>query len=159
MASFAHVVVGVAAARGLEQSRWLPWRGAATLGVVSVLADADVLAFRFGVPYSAPFGHRGATHSLLFAMLAGIAAAALLARGSRWPDPGGAHRGGHAQQPGPPRFCGRVDLVGATACMGSVAARRRTCSTSANRRLTVLQLTSRGTSCQTYGEGALARLR
>jgi inner membrane protein len=85
MASFAHVVVGVAAARGLEQSRWLPWRGAVTLSVVSVLADADVLAFRFGVPYSAPFGHRGATHSLLFAMLAGIAAAALLARGSRWP--------------------------------------------------------------------------
>jgi inner membrane protein len=36
-----------------------------------MLPDLDVLAFRFGIPYAAPFGHRGATHSLLFALVMG----------------------------------------------------------------------------------------
>lgn len=40
------------------------------LAVVSaILPDVDVLAFNFGIPYSHPFGHRGFTHSLVFAML------------------------------------------------------------------------------------------
>jgi inner membrane protein len=47
------------------------------LAALSLLADIDVLAFRLGIPYSAPFGHRGATHSLAFALFAGCAAAAL----------------------------------------------------------------------------------
>lgn len=33
----------------------------------SILPDIDVLAFNFGVPYQSPWGHRGFTHSLLFA--------------------------------------------------------------------------------------------
>jgi inner membrane protein len=36
---------------------------------LSLLPDVDVVAFRLGIPYSAPFGHRGATHSLPFAAL------------------------------------------------------------------------------------------
>jgi inner membrane protein len=83
MASIAHVVVGVAGARVLGQSRWLPWRAALTLGALAMLADVDALAFRLGIPYSAPFGHRGATHSLLFALLAGTAAGLFLAQGGR----------------------------------------------------------------------------
>lgn len=35
----------------------------------SILPDIDVLAFNFGVPYSHPFGHRGFTHSILFALI------------------------------------------------------------------------------------------
>jgi inner membrane protein len=35
--------------------------------VLSVVPDLDVLAFRFGVPYSAELGHRGFSHSLLVA--------------------------------------------------------------------------------------------
>ncbi len=39
-----------------------------TAGVVaSVLPDLDVVAFRFGIPYAAQFGHRGFSHSLTFA--------------------------------------------------------------------------------------------
>ncbi|BCU89761.1 metal-dependent hydrolase [Yersinia pseudotuberculosis] len=34
---------------------------------ISMLPDADVLAFKFGVAYGHAFGHRGFTHSLLFA--------------------------------------------------------------------------------------------
>jgi inner membrane protein len=36
--------------------------------VATLLPDADVAAFRYGIEYSHPFGHRGATHSLTFAL-------------------------------------------------------------------------------------------
>ena len=42
---------------------------------LSVLPDIDVLAFNFGIPYGARFGHRGFSHSLLCALLVGLAAA------------------------------------------------------------------------------------
>ena len=35
--------------------------------IVSILPDLDVVAFHLGFPYAHDFGHRGATHSLLFA--------------------------------------------------------------------------------------------
>jgi inner membrane protein len=47
---------------------------------LSVLPDIDVAAFRLGIAYSDPLGHRGATHSLLFALAIGVAAAALAYR-------------------------------------------------------------------------------
>lgn len=34
----------------------------------AALPDADVLGFRFGIPYSSAFGHRGFTHSVFFAL-------------------------------------------------------------------------------------------
>jgi inner membrane protein len=46
----------------------------------SVLPDLDVLAFRLGLPYAHDFGHRGASHSLAFAALLGLIAAALAPR-------------------------------------------------------------------------------
>ncbi len=41
-----------------------------------MLPDADVLAFAFGIPYSAAFGHRGATHSVAFSLACGLVALA-----------------------------------------------------------------------------------
>jgi inner membrane protein len=38
----------------------------------SCLPDLDIIAFSFGIPYEAPFGHRGATHSLAFAAICGL---------------------------------------------------------------------------------------
>ncbi|WP_299125076.1 metal-dependent hydrolase [uncultured Winogradskyella sp.] len=35
----------------------------------AILPDLDVLTFKFGISYSHPFGHRGFTHSILFAVL------------------------------------------------------------------------------------------
>lgn len=35
----------------------------------SILPDADVIGFNFGVPYEHWLGHRGFTHSILFAVL------------------------------------------------------------------------------------------
>ena len=37
--------------------------------VSSILPDLDVIAFKFGIPYSHPFGHRGFTHSITFAII------------------------------------------------------------------------------------------
>jgi inner membrane protein len=37
--------------------------------VSTVIPDVDVIAFSFGIPYLHPFGHRGFTHSILFAVL------------------------------------------------------------------------------------------
>jgi inner membrane protein len=36
-----------------------------------MLPDVDVIAFSFGIPYGDMFGHRGFTHSLLFAVVIG----------------------------------------------------------------------------------------
>ncbi|MBI3898241.1 MAG: metal-dependent hydrolase [Gammaproteobacteria bacterium] len=48
--------------------------------VASILPDLDVIAFRIGVPYASQFGHRGFSHSLLFAFaVALLGAGALLA--------------------------------------------------------------------------------
>src|ERR1051325_9663064 len=84
MASIGHVAIGLTAARsGAERPRWpalLFW------SALSLFPDIDVIGFVRGVPYGAPWGHRGATHSLFFAlaggMLTGLGARLLGARGS-----------------------------------------------------------------------------
>jgi inner membrane protein len=50
------------------------------LSVLSLLPDIDVVGMAYGVPYGAPWGHRGATHSLVMAGVLGLAFA-VLARG------------------------------------------------------------------------------
>ncbi|HEX3532217.1 MAG TPA: metal-dependent hydrolase [Thermoanaerobaculia bacterium] len=40
---------------------------------VAMLPDADVIGFRFGIPYQNVLGHRGITHSLLFALVVAVA--------------------------------------------------------------------------------------
>jgi inner membrane protein len=87
MASLGHVAVGFAVARS-QQAR--PTTGALVGAMVfyaslALLPDLDVIGFRFHVPYSAPFGHRGAFHSLTFAVLAGAVVGAVQGvRGKPW---------------------------------------------------------------------------
>ena len=45
--------------------------------MLAVLPDLDVLGFHAGIPYGHALGHRGLSHSLLFAVVAGCGAAAL----------------------------------------------------------------------------------
>jgi inner membrane protein len=78
MASIGHVMVGAWAARMAPLSG-VRWRDTLLLGSLALLPDLDVIAFALRVPYAAPFGHRGAAHSLVAALLVGLAAA-LLAR-------------------------------------------------------------------------------
>jgi len=56
------------AARGrTPRLRWM-----IGLCALSLAPDLDVIGFRFGIRYGDPFGHRGATHSLLVAALGGF---------------------------------------------------------------------------------------
>ena len=89
MASLGHVAVGMAAGRfwtGLQPenepaSFKLVARSMLAFSALSLAPDLDVIAFRLGIPYSAPFGHRGAAHSIFIALLlASIAALAARAR-------------------------------------------------------------------------------
>ena len=79
MPSVGHLAVGLTGARlaapSGHRSRW-PW--AILLMCVSLAPDLDVIAFSLGIPYAAPFGHRGAVHSVVFAGL-GASALALAA--------------------------------------------------------------------------------
>jgi inner membrane protein len=71
-----HPAVPLALAVGLGNN--VISRRLAIAGVVgSVLPDLDVLAFRFGIPYAAEFGHRGFSHSFLFALAVALAGACL----------------------------------------------------------------------------------
>ena len=49
----------------------------ALFAALSLLPDADVIGFKLGVRYAGPWGHRGASHSLVAAALVGLACAAL----------------------------------------------------------------------------------
>ena len=72
MASLGHVAMGFAVARAHEQR--FNWKAAVAFSTFSLVPDLDVIAFRFGIPYAAQFGHRGATHSIAFALMMGVAA-------------------------------------------------------------------------------------
>lgn len=76
MASLGHIAVGMAAARVYRRkqaSRWSIVSSMVVWSFVSMLPDADVIGFRFGIAYGDPWGHRGATHSLAFSLLLGAA--------------------------------------------------------------------------------------
>lgn len=85
MASLGHVAVGLAAARLYrrteETTGSLVFRCVA-FSAASLLPDADVISFGLGIPYAAPFGHRGASHSIVFALACGLVAGLVAARGT-----------------------------------------------------------------------------
>lgn len=69
--AFSHIAIplaiNLAAGRKYISGRLL------SLGLfLSVVPDLDSIAFRFGIPYESQWGHRGFTHSLVFAGLTAI---------------------------------------------------------------------------------------
>src|SRR5262245_27856731 len=94
MASIGHIAVGMAAARvareappGFESTDKAPatgrWPSMVAWSALSLLPDADVIGFPMGVRYADPWGHRGATHSLLFAVALATAIALVAPRFGR----------------------------------------------------------------------------
>lgn len=74
MASLGHIAVGMAAARIYPHEPPSPrpsLSSALVWSALSFLPDADVVGFALGVRYSDVWGHRGATHSLVFAVAVG----------------------------------------------------------------------------------------
>lgn len=68
-----HATIPLALGIGLG-SKTISRRLLAAGVIASMLPDMDVLAFRFHIAYADQFGHRGASHSLLFAAIAGLVA-------------------------------------------------------------------------------------
>jgi inner membrane protein len=82
MASVGHIAVGLAAAR-MDDGRGPAWRQRVWWSALSLLPDADVVGFAFGVRYADTWGHRGATHSLAFAIVVGLGAGLVARRFNR----------------------------------------------------------------------------
>lgn len=69
--AFAHAMAAVAIGRAfsIPKPAWKFW----LLGIVcAVLPDADVIGFKFGIAYESFWGHRGFTHSLVFAAILAV---------------------------------------------------------------------------------------
>jgi inner membrane protein len=69
--AFAHVAVAYALGQTVTPA--IPARRLWTLTVLCcLLPDVDVVGFFLGIPYGHMWGHRGFTHSIVFAMLVGM---------------------------------------------------------------------------------------
>ncbi|MBY6279261.1 metal-dependent hydrolase [Stenotrophomonas maltophilia] len=79
-----HAAVPLALWCAADRGR-IPPRLLAAGVIAAMLPDADVLAFALHIPYADAFGHRGASHSLLFAGVLAALAAVLAFLGSRRP--------------------------------------------------------------------------
>ncbi|HEL2958128.1 metal-dependent hydrolase [Stenotrophomonas maltophilia] len=79
-----HAAVPLALWCAADRGR-IPPRLLAAGVVAAMLPDADVLAFALHIPYADAFGHRGASHSLLFAFVLAAVAAVLAFFGSGRP--------------------------------------------------------------------------
>jgi inner membrane protein len=82
MASVGHIALGMAAARAYRaRTRLLPLAlGMLFWSLLSLAPDLDVIGRSFGIRYAAAWGHRGATHSLLFCAALGALIGALAPR-------------------------------------------------------------------------------
>jgi inner membrane protein len=82
---FTHAVIPLAAGLALGRKALSPRLVAA--GVLAAIApDFDSIAFKLGIAYADQFGHRGASHSFVFALTLGLLAAiaAPWLRTTRW---------------------------------------------------------------------------
>lgn len=78
--AFAHALVALAMGKTIK-TRELGWRELGLGTFCSVLPDFDVMGFYFGIQYGDLWGHRGMTHSILFAVLVAGGLVALWYRG------------------------------------------------------------------------------
>jgi inner membrane protein len=69
--AFAHLAIP-ALLYVVSQKRPLGLRLFMVASFASILPDADVIAFLFGVAYESAWGHRGFTHSLMFAFIVAV---------------------------------------------------------------------------------------
>lgn len=73
--AFGHAAVAIAFGKSLPDK--LGSWPVLTAGIFcTIIPDIDVLAFKFGISYEDFWGHRGFTHSLLFAFILGLTMAA-----------------------------------------------------------------------------------
>lgn len=66
--AFGHALVAVSLCKTLPNTLY-SWKVVLVGVICTVIPDLDVLAFKFGIPYESFWGHRGFSHSLLFAVI------------------------------------------------------------------------------------------
>ncbi|MBC7775514.1 MAG: metal-dependent hydrolase, partial [Phycisphaerae bacterium] len=67
---FGHIAVSTAIGYAFFPKQVRPLTLVAA-GFCAFAPDLDILSFRFGIPYESEWGHRGWTHSLMFALVVG----------------------------------------------------------------------------------------
>lgn len=76
---------GVAGATLAYLSGATPRRRLIVLAILStILPDIDSIGYFLGVPYASPWGHRGFTHSIVFAALWGVFLGLVFFKKNRW---------------------------------------------------------------------------
>ena len=68
--AFGHAIVAMALGKSLPKML-CNWKVILVGVICTIIPDLDVLAFKFGIPYESFWGHRGFSHSLLFALIFG----------------------------------------------------------------------------------------
>ena len=76
---FSHAVFACAAGKSFL-NRQVSTRFWLLTAFCAMIPDADVIGLSFGIPYGTMFGHRGFTHSIVFALMFGMFAAFIAAR-------------------------------------------------------------------------------
>ena len=71
-----HAIAAAAVGHAYPERR-LPARFWVWTAVCSMLPDADVIGFAYGIRYADMLGHRGLSHSFFFAAVVGVVVAAL----------------------------------------------------------------------------------
>jgi len=66
--AFAHIVIPAVICIAVKDKKF-NYRLFILAAILSIVPDADVIAFKFGIPYESQWGHRGFSHSILFAVL------------------------------------------------------------------------------------------
>ena len=79
--AFSHAIVALAMGKAF-QSKELSWRELFLGALCSVVPDLDVIGLYVGIQYGDVWGHRGLTHSVLFAVLLAASLVALWYRGT-----------------------------------------------------------------------------
>jgi inner membrane protein len=78
--AFSHAFVALALGKAAPHPI-MTWQVLLIGMTCSIIPDLDVIGFYFGIQYGDPWGHRGMTHSLLFAGLLSAALGAIWYRG------------------------------------------------------------------------------
>lgn len=83
---FTHALAAASLGQAGQADWRKDWRFWYIAVLCSILPDVDVLGFRFGIHYGDLWGHRGMTHSLLFAAIVAVVMALRfgLAAAQRW---------------------------------------------------------------------------
>ncbi|MEH0155071.1 metal-dependent hydrolase [Limibacter armeniacum] len=69
--AFGHALTAIAIGKGYPK-KMITWKFWFLGAICAIIPDADVITFKFGIPYESFWGHRGFSHSFLFALLLGI---------------------------------------------------------------------------------------